>query len=280
MAAREFVALNEATNELQAPQAGDSYVANRPVVFTEPVTFGDFVNGRDPVADAVLLDSALQPGEAATPTQGTTADNAIQPGDSIESLIEGATKLLLTLTERAKLGHITITQAVDLDALESTSAAHAAKLAHLTVTQTVDLDALEAAIVAIQTELSFIAVTQSVDLDTMEAGIAANAAALAIINGHTTGLTAFAGGGQADGTILNQGVNVVTVVATIADSVKLPSVVANMRVTVINRAANSLDLFPNTSDEINALGVNTAYALAAGASVTLYGIDNTTWVSI
>lgn len=57
-----------------------------------------------------------------TGTQGAgtiTGLATVATSGSAEDLSEGATKKLLTTTERAKIGHITVTQAVDLDAIES-----------------------------------------------------------------------------------------------------------------------------------------------------------------
>lgn len=48
-----------------------------------------------------------------------------------------------TTAEATKLGHITVTQAVDLDAVEAAAAASKVKTDFLTVTQAVDLDAIE-----------------------------------------------------------------------------------------------------------------------------------------
>lgn len=97
----------------------------------------------------------------------------------------------------------------------------------------------------------------------------------------TTGsLTALAGGAQA-GTALNSGYNVVTTVASGNDSVQLPScnisgpVAAGglgntdgMMIWVTNAAAaNSMNVFPQTGQSINALSANAAYAVAAGKTV-------------
>lgn len=74
-------------------------------------------------------------------------------------------------------------------------------------------------------------------------------------------LTATAGGAQA-GTALTKDINFVTTVATIGDSVQLPVAVVGMDITIINRAANSLNVFGQTGDGINAGGANVAYAVA------------------
>lgn len=83
-----------------------------------------------------------------------------------------------------------------------------------------------------------------------------------------TGITAFAGGGQASATQLTAEFNRVTVVATAADSVKLPAAVVGAVVTVVNKAANSMDVYPTSGEQIDGLGTNAPDACAAGAIIT------------
>jgi len=98
----------------------------------------------------------------------------------------------------------------------------------------------------------------------------------------TTGaITAFAGGGQGSAVLLDSAYNVVTTVATGNDSVKLPACniggpigalnlgnTDGMMVWVTNAAAaNSMNVFPQTGQSINALSANAAYAVAAGKTV-------------
>ena len=71
-----------------------------------------------------------------------------------------------------------------------------------------------------------------------------------------------------------------TVVATIADSGVLPVSVAGMNITVINAAANSMNVFPASGDQINALGVNAAFALAGAKVATFYSTVAGQWHSI
>ena len=86
----------------------------------------------------------------------------------------------------------------------------------------------------------------------------------------TNGITAFATGGQASAVLLTTVINRVTTVGTAADSVKMPAAVAGLQMTVTNAAAaNSMNLFPNTGDQINAGGANAAYAIAAGKTAQL-----------
>ncbi len=84
------------------------------------------------------------------------------------------------------------------------------------------------------------------------------------LDSTTTGIVAHAGGGQANAVALATMLNVVATVATIGDSVKLPPSYAGFVRIVTNEAANSLNVFPATGDQINGAGANAAYALAGG----------------
>lgn len=85
----------------------------------------------------------------------------------------------------------------------------------------------------------------------------------------TTGITAHAGGGQTLATALGAGMNNVTTVATIADSVKLPASTAGDYVIVINSAANAMQVFGSGTDTIN--GVATATGISqAGKMIYVY----------
>ena|SRR5437867_4135541 len=95
------------------------------------------------------------------------------------------------------------------------------------------------------------------------------------------GLTATAGGGQANALPLNYRDSRVTTVATAADSVVLPVSQAGMQLVVVNAAAaNSMNVFPATGESINALAANTAFAVAAGKTAQFTCINNGQWHAI
>jgi hypothetical protein len=98
----------------------------------------------------------------------------------------------------------------------------------------------------------------------------------------TTGITAAAGGGQANAVALTSQFNVLSTVGTAADSVLLPALNANFvgaRVIVKNGGANSANVFPFTGQTINALAANTALAVAAAATTTFVAVSATNWQS-
>ena len=94
------------------------------------------------------------------------------------------------------------------------------------------------------------------------------------------GLTALAGGAQA-GTALTTMINRITTVVTAADSVQLPVSAAGISLVVVNAAAaNSMNVFPQTGDAINALAANAAFAIAAGKTATFYCTAAGRWHSV
>lgn len=94
-----------------------------------------------------------------------------------------------------------------------------------------------------------------------------------------TTITAFATGGQASATALTAEINNITTVATAGDSVKLPAAVAGKHVHIKNSGATALDIFPATSDSIDALAVNLAIRIQPGSSVDFYAKDAIVWES-
>jgi hypothetical protein len=94
----------------------------------------------------------------------------------------------------------------------------------------------------------------------------------------TDGLTAHAGGGQANATPITTQMARFTTVATAADSAVLPSAVPGMSYTVSNAAAaNSMNVFPATGEIINALAANAAFAVAAGKTCEFVCMKTGQW---
>lgn len=86
---------------------------------------------------------------------------------------------------------------------------------------------------------------------------------------HTDAIAAHAGGGQTSATALTTTINVVSDVASAADSVKLPLAAAGAKVYVVNaHASNSMQVFGDGTDTINGVATATGVAQAAGKSAT------------
>lgn len=101
-----------------------------------------------------------------------------------------------------------------------------------------------------------------------------------IISMYTTatGITAYAGGGQANATQLANEFNEVTVVATNGDSVKTKYAIKNLRMVIVNSdSTQSLDVFPKTGQNFAGLAANTAISLPAGQSLEIICFTDGTW---
>lgn len=92
--------------------------------------------------------------------------------------------------------------------------------------------------------------------------------------GVNAAATAHAGGGQANATQLSAGITSVATVATAADSVKLPPGEAGLVCILRNSAANSMQVFGNGTDTIDAVATATGVAQAAGIDALYYCISN------
>ena len=94
-------------------------------------------------------------------------------------------------------------------------------------------------------------------------------------------LTANSGGGQANAVQLNYHITRVTTVGAGGDSVKLPKALVGMQMVVINAAAsNSMNVFPSSGEQINALGNDTAFAVAANKAAWFICALNGQWHSV
>jgi len=87
-----------------------------------------------------------------------------------------------------------------------------------------------------------------------------------------------AGTTQGTATGLVSNINNVTVVATGATGVRLPTAVAGMRILVRNSdSADTLSIYPATGGTINALSANAAFTIIAGATIELVATTTTQW---
>ena len=87
-----------------------------------------------------------------------------------------------------------------------------------------------------------------------------------------------AGTAQGTATALVSNINNVTVVATGATGVRLPTAVAGMRILIRNSdSADTLNIYPATGGTINALAANAAFTIIAGATIELVATTATQW---
>lgn len=86
----------------------------------------------------------------------------------------------------------------------------------------------------------------------------------------------FAGGGQANATLLSFGMSQINTVFSPGDSVKMRDnvFIGGVRLLVANNASNALAVFPAVGGKINSLGINTAYNLTAGTIKEFISLSN------
>lgn len=122
----------------------------------------------------------------ATAAQGALADTALQSAD------------IANMLETSDIGVTVQAHSAVLDATTASFlTAHATKLGHITVTQAVDLDAVETAAAASKVKTDFISVTQAVDLDAIETRVNALDAAVILRGSWDASAGTFPGGGTA-----------------------------------------------------------------------------------
>jgi len=101
------------------------------------------------------------------------------------------------------------------------------------------------------------------------------------INAVTSGIVANAAGTQAAGTPITAEYNILSTVAGAGFSVTLPLLNVNligMRISIKNLGANAANVFPALGQQINALGANTAFSLAAAGIINLVATSSSLWI--
>jgi hypothetical protein len=96
--------------------------------------------------------------------------------------------------------------------------------------------------------------------------------------GTTDAITA-AGSTQGTATVLTTAINNVTTVAA-STGVILPAANPGLRVVIRNGGANALNVYPNTSNTINAAAINVAYSLAVGGTIEFICMTSTGWYTL
>ena len=91
-------------------------------------------------------------------------------------------------------------------------------------------------------------------------------------------LTAYATGGQANGTPITASLARFTAVATAGDSALMMPSSAGRAVTVINaHASNAMNVFPAVGESFNALAANTAISIPATKVMTFFCTSPGLW---
>src|SRR3990172_3939467 len=98
------------------------------------------------------------------------------------------------------------------------------------------------------------------------------------VTGSATGITAFAGGGQASATELTSKFNSVDTCATDKDSVKLVAALIGKKQYVFNNTTKLLSVFPQTGEYINGV-INFQYYILPGEVVIFQSVIGTKWIA-
>lgn len=117
--------------------------------------------------------------------------------------------------------------------------------------------------------------------DLVRGGLFTNLAR-AILGGEskTTGITAFAGGGQASAVVLTNAINIIATCATGGDSVMLPVAEQGDEVTIDNQGAASCNVFPQVGGAIRGAAANAALALANAKTGFYKSLGSGNWIAV
>jgi hypothetical protein len=96
---------------------------------------------------------------------------------------------------------------------------------------------------------------------------------------YANNLTAHAGGTQAAALPLTASINVVTTVATAADSVRLPASAPGMQITVTNNGANAMQVYGAGTDTINGIATATGVSQSVGSTVVYRSVVAGNWIA-
>ena len=98
-----------------------------------------------------------------------------------------------------------------------------------------------------------------------------------VVKTTQVGVTAYATGGQANAIQITGDIVEISVCATDGDSIKLPTAIAGLEVTIVNHGVKSVDVFPYTGDYINSRAINTAKALANNEVMKCFAWNSSKW---
>jgi ABC-type amino acid transport system permease subunit len=157
----------------------------------------------------------------------------------------------------------------DIPAVASFDSTSSAKLDFITVTQAVDLDTMETDIGTAYQVDGTVPLTADI---VMPAGKFVN-------NSTVSGIVASTTQTQAQSPLTAQ-INEVATVANANDVVTLPAAVAGRAVTIINNGANILQIFPAADDSIDDGAADASTTLAAGSTQIFQAIGAIVWESV
>ena len=172
----------------------------------------------------------------------------------------------IKIIKKDALGATVGPDADDIPAVASFDSTSSAKLDFITVTQAVDLDTMETDLATAYQVDGTVPTTADLAMGTgtfykgsLTAGIAASAT-------------------QTQGSVpLTSEINEVATVTTALDVVTLPAAVAGRVVRIFNNGANRLQVFPAASDSIDSLAANASVKIPPGSNMTFVAHSAVIW---
>ena len=100
-----------------------------------------------------------------------------------------------------------------------------------------------------------------------------------LINSVQTGISA-SGSTQGTATVLGNTINVVSIVSSGANGVRLPTAIAGMTIYITNTTANSLNVYPDSGVSINFSSINVPLSQGANSTIHYIASSPTQWYSV
>jgi len=154
----------------------------------------------------------------------------------------------------------------NIPAVASFDTASSTKLDFITVTQAVDLDTMESAIDDAYKRDGTVTLTGDLNFG---AGVFV---ALSATSGITASITQSQGNG-----LLTSAINEISVVTNTNDTVTLPVAKTGRQCIVINNGINTLQIFPSSGNFIGVLAVDLSTTALTGDRITFTAYNATTW---
>ena len=188
-----------------------------------------------------------------------------ESGGNVISLFRDQSKALKIVGKNA--AGATLFTSDNIPAVASFDSASSAKLDLITVTSAVDLNAIETTANAALPKAG----------GTMTGNLVMGGGTF-LVKTVTAGIIASTTQTQGQQPLISR-VNEVAVVANANDVVTMPAAVTGISCTIINNGANSLGIFPASGDDVGT-GVDTVTTLTAGSNVTFCAYNTTDWEAI
>lgn len=248
---------------------------------TTAITFTQFAGPGSYVAGAglTLTGTTFSITSPIATSIGGTGLGSIGSANQVLGVNNGASALeYKTVTAGTAIGVVHAANAITIDNTGVTSAVAGTAISVSGATGAVTINNTGVtAIAGTANQVTLSASTGSVTVSLPSALIAPGSVTIStglFVSG--TAAVSAAGSTQGTATALATDYNVVTTVAA-SSGVVLPSSAIGRQITVINRGANPLNLYPNTSAAIDGAAANAAVVVPVNASITVVSSSTTQW---